>query len=240
MPGTLYFEEDGDKIDFLTTYTHTYLREEIQAEGFVRDLGGFIRFLDMACAQFTEITSFSGIANEVLKSPKLVREYYQILEDTLIGYTLPAWKKSVRKQLTSHPKFYFFDNGVTNAVNHLLKDEPGTMVTGKLFEQWLINEIRALVHYEKSDVELFYWRTNNGAEVDLIIAKHHTPVVALEFKYSSNITSKHLTGLKSFHSEYPDVPVYAVGNVPHPYELGKVTILPWALFLEEELPKMIL
>lgn len=237
LPAIYKLDEESVRL-VLNAYTNTYLREEIQQEGIVRNLAAFSRFLDVACAQFTEITNFTSIGSECAVSPQVVRTYYEILEDTLIGFKLRAWDTSVRKQLTSHPRFYFFDNGVVNSINHLLKDELSPVVTGKLFEQWVVNEIKAYLSYTCSDLEMFYWRTNNGAEVDVILAKRKQPQVAIKIKATGRIQKAHLSGLRSFTSEYPDVKKYIVSFCDNPYDLNDVEILPWKYFLMDVLPKL--
>lgn len=117
---SIYGKSCQDKTDLLKAYTEIYLREEIQAEGIVRNLGGFSRFLDIAASQFGELVSFSNIARECQLPTRTVQSYYEILEDTLIGFRLAPWRKSLRKRLSGHPKFYLFDLGVTNAVNRHL------------------------------------------------------------------------------------------------------------------------
>jgi len=94
--------------DLLAAYAETYLREEVQAEGVVRNLGGFARFLDVAAAQSGEILNASNVASDAGVSARTVREYFQILEDTLIGFRLEPWRKSPRARLVGHPRFYFF------------------------------------------------------------------------------------------------------------------------------------
>src|SRR3989338_8766138 len=174
--------DDRAKTDFLTTYVHTYLREEIQAEGIARNIGGFSRFLDLAANQSGELVSFSAVARECALPVRTVQSYYEILEDTLIGLRLPPWQRSLRKRLVGHPKFYFFDLGVTNAINRRLTSPLDPMIRGRLFEQFMILEVSRRLHYTLSEAQLFFCRTNHGAEVDLLIEKHGTIRAACEIK----------------------------------------------------------
>ncbi|MFH1259348.1 MAG: AAA family ATPase [Elusimicrobiota bacterium] len=129
-----------DKRDALKSYCDIYLREEIQAESIVRNLGSFSRFLDMAASQFGEIINFSNIARECQLPVMTIKSYYEILEDTLLGFKLDPWRKSIRKRLGAHPKFYLFDNGVTNAINKYLDSISDPFLQGKLFEQFIIQD----------------------------------------------------------------------------------------------------
>ena len=227
-----------EKIDLLAAYVNTYLKEEIQSEGIVRNLGGFSRFLDLAASQCGELISFSAIARECHLPTRTVQSYYEILEDTLIGFRLSPWRRSFRKRLVGHPKFYFFDLGVTNAVNRRLTAELNPELRGRLFEQFIVLETHRMVCTRQSEAGLYFWRTNNGAEVDLVIEKHGKITGAFEIKGISNIATAHLSGLRSFREEHPQVPCAVISLVPDRYELDRIKILPWADYLEH-LPEFI-
>lgn len=229
----VFLRETESVRSILNTYAQTYLREEIQMEGLVRNLPGFSRFLDVACAQFTEITNYTSIGSECGVNARSVQGFYDILEDTLIGFRLPGFDRSVRKQLSSSPKFYFFDNGVTNAVNHLLQESLSPVIAGKLFEQWLMNEVRAFLSYRESDTEMYYWRTNNEAEIDLILARHKQPEVAIEFKYRKSIGAGDVNAFRGFSTEYDLAQKMVVCLATEPYQRGNILILPWQKFLEK-------
>lgn len=233
----LFNASDGLKYDILESYVHTYLKEEIQAEGIVRQLPAFARFLDVAAAGFTEILNYSNVARECGLSVRGVQGHYDILEDTMIGHRLPAWNKSIRQQLVAHPKFYFFDNGVSNALNHLLRDVSSPLTRGRLFEQWAINEIRAEMSYRRSDLKMHYWRTKGGVELDLVLAKMGEIILALEFKATGKIDRSHFKSLKIFREEHPQVPCYLVSEVRDPYEEDGITVCPFDKFFDEILPR---
>lgn len=227
----LVHKDTQQKTDILTTYVHTYLKEEIQSEGIVRNLGGFSRFLDLAGSQFGELVSFSAIARECHLPVRTVQSYYEILEDTLVGFRLPPWTRSLRKRLVGHPKFYFFDSGVTNAINRQLTGILDSSLKGRLFEQFIILETHRLLHYRRSESNLYFWKTNHGAEVDLVIEKHGKMIGAFEIKATAAIAGPHLSGLRSFREEHPRVPCGVICMAPHPYEIDRIKILPWALYL---------
>lgn len=221
-----------DQIDTLRSYTETYLREEIRAEGLVRNLGNFSRFLDLAASQFGELVSFSAIGRECQISTRTVQSYYGILEDTLIGLRLEPWTRSLRKRLVAHPKFYLFDLGVTNCLNRQLAAPPDPMRAGRLFEQFIVLETHRMLHYLHSEASLYFWRTNHGAEVDLLIEKYGKFMGAFEIKSNTRITGSHLSGLRAFRDEHPDVPLYVIARVGQPYRIDNVHIMPWTDYLD--------
>jgi predicted AAA+ superfamily ATPase len=221
-----------EKIDTLTSYTHTYLQEEIKGEALTRNIGNFSRFLEVAAAQFGELVNFSSIARDAACAMRTVQAYYEILEDTLIGLRLEPWRKSLRKRLNTHVKFYFFDNGVTNAVNRHLSAAPDPFLRGRLFEQFIIQETERKLCYAQSEASMFFWRTNHGAEVDLLIEKHGEIKAAVEIKSNTQIARAHLSGLKAFREDYPQVPCFLVANVDLAYELDGVKIIPWREYLD--------
>lgn len=243
LPGV--FGKDSElKREILKTYVDTYLKEEIQAEGITRNLPQFARFLDVAAQSFTEILNYTKIGKSCGQSPKTTQNYFDILEDTLIGFRLMGWSESKRKQLASHPKFYFFDNGVTCALLSRLLDPLDPSLRGRLFEQWILNEVRARVDYDRRDIQLYSWRLDRGqAEVDLLVARGKEPLFAAEIKSFSRPTNEHFDGLRALREDYPNLPLYLICTAEHPYKLelakmsDSVLITPWRNFLLEELPK---
>ncbi len=231
LPPVYQLKTNREKIDFLSTYVNTYLKEEIQAEGLSRNIGGFSRFLDIAAAQFTELLNYSAIARDCALPVRTVQSYFDILQDTMIGFKLEPWRKSVRKRLAGHPKFYFFDNGVTNAINTVLTSGIVGSQKGKLFEQFIIQEVFRHIKNTGSESRIYYWRTNHGAEVDLIIEKHNQIKAAIEIKSSPIISGAHLSGLRSFRMEHNSTPLYVIALNSEVYEIDKVKIIPWEKFL---------
>lgn len=217
--------------DILSAYTQTYLKEEIQAEGLVRQLGGFSRFLDLVAAQCGELINFSNLSREVQLSARTMQSYYQILEDTLVGFRLEPWHKSVRKRLSRHPKFYLFDTGVTNALLQRLTAPPDPVLRGRLFEQFLVLETYRYLSYQQSEARMFYWRTHTGAEVDLLLEKHGQLRAAIEIKSKISLGSRDFSGLRSFRQENSQVPCYVIADVQEPYQSQGIQILPWQHYL---------
>ncbi len=235
---SIFQKKIPQKKDLLRAYVETYLKEEIQNEGLVRGLGGFSRFLEVAAQSCAEPLNYSKIARDCNYPPKTVQNYFEILEDTLIGTRLYVWNKSVRKQLSHHPKFYFFDTGVSNALLHRLHDPLDPSLRGRGFEQWLFHEIRARIDYDQKDLQLYYWRTQAGVEVDLLIARGSQLLAALEFKSHETLNSEHFRGLNTFHEEHPDIPRYLVFTGNNPYLEEGAQVIPWELFLTQELLKI--
>lgn len=231
LPPVYLAETDVDKVDLLRAYVDIYLREEIQAEGIVRHIGAFSRFLDMAASQFGEIVNYSSVARECQQAVMTVKTYYEILIDTLIGVRLEPWRKSIRKRLSGHPKFYFFDNGVTNIINRYDSAISDPYLTGRLFEQFIIIETFKWTRTSQKMVNLYYWRTNAGAEVDLLTEHAGVLTGAYEIKWSGSIDTAHLTGLRSFQKDHPNVPCHVICNVDEPYRLGDVLVMNWKEFL---------
>jgi predicted AAA+ superfamily ATPase len=222
----------NQRAEILNAYVETYIREEIHAEGIVRNVGSFSRFLDMAAAQFGEQLNYSEIARECQLPVMTVKTYYEILEDTLIGIILHPYRKSIRKRLSAHPKVYLFDNGVTNAINRYVNEIFDPSLLGRLFEQFLVCETFRRVRYLQSNTQIFYWRTNTGSEVDLVIERNKKIIAAFEIKYSKTVTSTHLSGLRSFLKDNPDVPCYLISRVDEPYSIGTVSVIHWQQYFD--------
>lgn len=219
--------------ELLRTYGNTYLKEEIQAEGIVRNLAGFSRFLEIASSQNGESVNFSAIARDAMLPAKTTQSYYEILEDTLIAIALHGWRKSVRKQLSGHPKFYFFDTGVCNALCNRLSDVPDPATRGRMFEHWVIIETYRLLIYYFPDIRMYYWRTNTGMEVDLIFVKAQKIVAACEIKSTKRVSRTDLSGLRSFLDDNPAVPCYVIADVPNSFTLDQVEVLTWKSFFDK-------
>lgn len=187
----------------LRSYLGDYLKEEIAAEGAVRNLPVFANFLSLASLSDTELINFSTFARDVGISSHTAQEYFEILADTLIGRWLPSYRKKPKRKNIRAPKFYFNDVGV---VNSLAKRGPlawGSELIGKAFENWVHHELVAYNAYSEKHLDLSFWQLESGVEVDFLI---NTPAeVAIEAKSSAKIHSDHLKGLKAFKEEYPNI-----------------------------------
>jgi uncharacterized protein len=181
----------------LIAYVDTYLREEIQAEGLVRKIPAFSRFLLTSALTSGQILNFTTIASDAGVSVSSVREYYQILQDTFIGFLVPGWTKTLKRKAMSSAKFYFFDLGVRNTLAQIKSVARPSNLFGQSFEHFIALEIRAYLSYRRKREPLNYWRTQHGQEVDFIIGGK----IAIEVKTTDHITEKHLQGLQLLSEE---------------------------------------
>ena len=194
-----YMKENPTSL--LKAYVGVYLREEIQAESLVRNLTGFSRFLEIAAMTDGEMVNYLNIASDCGVSANTVKEYFQILEDTLVGYMIPAFTKKAKRKVVQSPRFYLFDVGVTNYLLGRTNLRRGTTDYGHAFEHIVIQELVAYLNYTDNPNKLSYWRTYTQVEVDVILGDAK---VAIEIKSVEEVLPKHLKGLKSFADEHPD------------------------------------
>lgn len=186
----------------LAAYVGDYLKEEVAAEGLVRNLPVFSEFLNVAALSDADLVNFSNIARECGISGPTVRGYFGILEDTLLGRWLPAYRRRPKRRVIGAPKFYFADVGVVNQLARRGALQPGSELFGKAFENWVFHELCAYDAYREQNVRLAYWRLASGIEVDFIVDDMR---LAIEVKASRRITSDHLKGLRSLREDHPRV-----------------------------------
>lgn len=215
--------------DRLRSYVEVYLKEEIELEAKLRNIGAFIHFLTLAANENGNIINFSNLSRETGISYQTVKSYFQILEDTLIGNFLFPYGKSERRRLSKHPKFYFFDPGVVRALAKKtgLPIEPRTPDHGKAFEHFVLLEIMRQADYQRSDLNFSYYRTESGAEVDLIVETPKGEVLAVEIKATDSVDSTHLRGLRSFSEVCPSAKLCCASLAPHPRQADNIIVLPW-------------
>ena len=177
----------------LAAYIEVYLKEEVKEEALVRNLKAFQRFLEVAALTDGEMVNNNNIATDCGVSATTVSAYFDILEDTLIGYRIPAFQKVMKRRLVQAPRFYYFDVGVANHLLHRKDLVRGTPEYGHAFEHLVIQELYAWLHYTHSEEELSYWRTYTGLEIDAVIGDARA---AIEIKSVEEVMPKHLKGLK--------------------------------------------
>ena len=185
---------------YLQAYTETYLKEEIREEALTRNFGNFARFLEIAARQNGQLTNTTGIARDAGVARQTVQGYFDILIDTLIGFWLEPWKLKRTTKQVGHPKFFFFDSGVVRALSGRLPYPPTPEESGPLFECFIINEIRAYLHYTGLDYPLYFWRSQNGVEVDILL-ESSKGFVAIELKNGIRWEKKFNRGMHRLSEE---------------------------------------
>lgn len=212
-----------------SAYIGSYLQDEILAEARIRNIQAFTKFLEAAAFSNGEIVNYTNIATECGVRSPTIKEYFQILEDTLIGRFLPSYQKKPKRRIIRAPKFYFFDVGIANYLLRRRSIESGSDAFGRSFEHFLYNEIYAHSKYSGLDYNISYWRTTSQIEVDFILGDHQ---VAVEVKGSHEISPRHLKGLRHFAEEYPVKKLILVSNDPLPRQIERITVLPWNIFID--------
>ncbi len=199
-----------DPAGYLRTYVETYLDQEIRAEALTRNLGAFSRFLEIAARQNGQVTNASGISRDAGVSRSTVQSHFEILVDTLIGSWLPAWKlKSATKQV-QQSKFFFFDPGVARALTGRQAYPPTPEELGPLLETLVLHELRAFLSYTRRAYPVYFWRTYDGAEVDLLL-ETIDGFVAIEVKSSTRWEKRFNRGLRRLRSELGDTRTICFG-----------------------------
>ncbi len=186
----------------IRSYVNDYLKEEIAAEALVRNLPAFSQFLRAAALSDTELLNYSAIARESGVSSPAVKEYFQIVHDTMLGSLLSAYQKRPKRRVIGAPKFYFSDVGIVNYLARRGKIQSGSELFGKAFENWVFHELSAHRVYSDFYYDLAYWRLASGIEVDFIV---NDMELAIEAKSSTKITKDHLNGLRELVKDHPKV-----------------------------------
>jgi predicted AAA+ superfamily ATPase len=217
-----YTESDPKK--YLESYVLTYLREEVQQEGITRNLSAFSRFLETASFSQASILNISAVAQECAVERKVVENYFSILEDLLIAYRVPVFTKKAKRRLTSHPKFYFFDNGLYRTLRPIGPLDMPEEIQGAAFETLLFQELNAINDYLDLGYKIFYWRTANNMEVDFILYGKRG-IKAFEIKRTGKIRSQMLNGLKAFLKDYPTAKAFFIYGGERRMHEGNIEII---------------
>ncbi|OGX06803.1 MAG: hypothetical protein A3G87_06980 [Omnitrophica bacterium RIFCSPLOWO2_12_FULL_50_11] len=218
-----------EPLEDLRAYVADYLKEEIAAEALIQNIPSFSEFLRVAAITSSELVNYTNIARETGVSQKAVRSYFDILEDTYLGFRISPWKKSKKRRMITTEKFYFFDVGVAN---YLARRRPllGSAEFGKSFEHYLLMELRAYQAYRNPDLLISYWRTSSGQEVDFLLGEKD---LAIEIKGAERV---HEGDLRSLNALLDDGPVkkcvvVCLEKVPRQMD-RKIEILPWRVFID--------
>ena len=203
--------------------------EEIREEALSRNLKSFSRFLEVAAISNGEMIVYKNIAQDCGIDYRTVKEYFEILNDTLIGYFIQGFTSTIKRRAIQSPKFYFFDVGIVNYLMNKMNLLPGSEAFGSSFEHFIIQELIAYLGYTQSSEKLTYWRTSSGYEVDAIIGEGR---IAIEIKSTEEVKSRHLKGLKAFLDDFPEAKAIVVSLDKYPRILNGVEILPAMHFLK--------
>jgi predicted AAA+ superfamily ATPase len=218
-----------DPIEDLRSYVADYLKEEILAEALTRNIPAFSEFLRVAAITSSELINYVNIARETGVSHKVIRTYFDILEDTYLGFRIPPWRKSKNRRMITTEKFYLFDVGVAN---YLARRQPkiGSAEFGKAFEHYILMELKAYQAYRNPEMQISFWRTSTGGEVDFILGDK---ALALEIKGSARIHEDDIRSMQALLEDGPVKKCCIVGLEKQPRYLTKdVEAIPWQMFIE--------
>jgi len=216
-------------VEDLRSYIADYLKEEIIAEALIQNIPAFNEFLRVAAITSSELINYVNIGRETGVSHKVVRTYFDILEDTYLGFRIPPWKRSRNRRMIATEKFYLFDVGVAN---YLARRQPriGSQEFGKAFEHYILMELKAYQSYRNPDMLITFWRTSTGREVDFILGDKE---LAIEIKSSSRIHEGDIGGLQALLEDGPVKKCFIVCLEKQPRQLSKnIEAVPWQMFIE--------
>lgn len=227
LPRHYLVENPANRIQ---SYIGDYLQQEIVEEAVVRRLESFTRFLRVAALSNAEIVNYTNIAQDCGVSAKSVKEYFTILEETMLGFFLPAYTKVVKRRVAASSKFYYFDVAIPNHLLHRTPLQRGTDIYGHTLEHFVIQELRAYLSYRRSDKSLSYWHTSdNKYEVDAVIGDAD---VAIEVKSSTYVSSTDTKGLRAFSEEHPRAKLILLSLEERPRMMNDIELWPVEQFLQ--------
>jgi len=221
-PSDDYYEE-------LRAYAALYLKEEVQNEALTRKIAQFSEFLDLIALSNGEEISYQSIAGDCGVSANSIKNYVQILEDTLLAFQLKAFRKTRKRKAISRSKIYLFDIGVTNSLANRGEIRPASELFGKAFEHFIVLEVKAFLSYARKNVEMYYWRSTSQFEVDLILGDRW----AIEIKSAASIADKHLKGIRALKEE-GNIKNFAVVSQDQNERItaDHIKVFPWKVFLK--------
>jgi len=197
----------GKPQDFLNSYAATYLREEVQQEGFARNISAFNRFLEAASFSQASVLNMASVSRECAVSAKVVEDYFSILEDLLIAVRLPVFTKRAKRRMIAHPKFYYFDAGVFQAIRPRGPLDDLEQIHGAALETLFLQQARAFNDYAALGYRFHYWRTSTGNEVDFVLYGERG-LRAFEVKMARNIRPDDLRTLQHFRADFPEAKMH--------------------------------
>lgn len=213
----------------LYQYVQTYLLEEIRQEGIIRKLPPFTRFLKVAGLSSGKIINYTKISQDAQIPQSTVRDYFTILEDTLLGFFLEPWKASKKRKAIATSKFYFFDCGVTHTISQTETLDRNSSLYGDAFEQFLILEVRAYLSYRKKRKPMTFWKTHQDFEVDIVVGDE----VGIEIKSAKKVSNRDLNSIRKLDEEKKIKTFYLVSQDEMDRKIENVHCLHWKTFLEK-------
>lgn len=221
--------------DTLNAYISLCLQQEVQAEGIVRSIGDFARFLEAASFSHASLLNTSEVARECQVGRKTVEGYLSVAEDLLIAFRLPVFSRRAKRQLVAHPKFYFFDAGVYRSLRpHGPLDRPEE-IEGAALEGLVCQHLRAWTDYGEGDARLYFWRTKSGNEVDFVVYGSET-FTAVEVKNTAAVRNRDLNSLKAFGQDYPQADRLLVYRGSDRLKIDGIVLLPCERYLKGLVP----
>ncbi len=219
----------------LASYVALYLKEEVQMEGVVRNIGAFSRFLEAASFSHGSTINVSEIARECQVKRKTVDNYLAVLDDLLLSFRVPVFSRRAKRHLISHPKFYYFDSGVFRSLRPTGPLDSPQEIDGAGLEGLVAQHLRAWNAYGNKPCNLYYWRTKSGVEVDFILYGQDT-FWAIEVKNSATINNKMLKGLTTFQEDYPEAQTLLLYRGNERLKINNTLCLPCEQFLRNLVP----
>jgi predicted AAA+ superfamily ATPase len=218
-----------DPLNELDSYLSTYIEQEIKIEANIRNLPPFHRFLKTAALCNAELLNYANISNDTGVPASTVKEYYSVLEDSLIGYLLEPWTESKKRKAIQTSKFYFFDPGVCHYIAGINSLDRNSDLWGKSFEHFILMELKAYISYRQKRHKIFFWRSVNKQEVDFIVGDK----IAIEVKSTKKVSSKHFAGLSALHEEGKIEKFFLISDDPiNRREEDFINVIHWEDFLK--------
>lgn len=219
----------------LQAYIQLYVQEEVKAEGLVRNIGDFLRFLEVVSFSHAGIINISNIARECAVSRKLIQGYLGVLQDLLISYHLPVFTDRAKREIVRHEKFYFFDVGVYRSLRLTGLQDQTSEINGPGLEGLILQHLRAWNDYQGSPYKLYYWRTQHGVEVDFILCGKNK-LYAIEVKHAKTVFNQDIKSLRIFCEDYPEAIPILLYQGQEMLKIGQVMCVPIYLFLQQLVP----
>jgi len=227
--------DSSEPIETLKAYASLYLREEVQAEGLVRNIGNFARFLEAMSFSHASQLNTSQVARECQINRKTVEGFVEVLEDLLLGFRLQPFTKRAQRKLVDHPKFYYVDAGVFRSLRPKGPLDSPEEIGGACLEGLVAQHLRAWIAYSKGEKELYYWRTKAGLEVDFIVYGENT-FLAIEVKRSRIVSSKDIRSLRAFREDYPQAQACLLYGGKERIRISDILCMPCEEFLINLVP----